>query len=179
MSSAPEKDKLIAGEYDGIREYDNPIPLWLNLIFVGTVVFSVIYVVYYHVLDAGQLPLQAYAAEVEAYEALRAEKQAAASHVDLAAVAADPAARAAGREIYVTYCAACHLPDGTGQIGPNLTDAEWIHGGELADIVATIDAGVLDKGMPAWGSVLGPEKVRLVAVYVQSLSSGGAAVSAP
>jgi cytochrome c oxidase cbb3-type subunit 3 len=87
----------------------------------------------------------------------------------LAALAADQKVVADGKQVFVTYCAACHRPDGGGQIGPNLTDDSWIHGGTLPEIHKTVTEGVLAKGMPEWGKVLKQDQVNAVTVYVKSL----------
>ncbi|MEZ4319933.1 MAG: c-type cytochrome [Myxococcota bacterium] len=81
----------------------------------------------------------------------------------------DPAA--AGARIYQTNCAACHGPEMKGLVGPNLTDSEWIHGGELDQIIATITNGVPEKGMVSWGPILGAEQIEVVARYVHSQSA--------
>ena len=87
----------------------------------------------------------------------------------LAALAADPNAREAGKQVFTANCAACHRADGGGMIGPNLTDEAWIHGSTLADIHKTVVEGVLAKGMPPWGKLLKPDQVSAVTVYVGSL----------
>ncbi len=69
-------------------------------------------------------------------------------------------------KLFQENCAACHKADMTGQIGPNLIDDEWIHGGELEQIKHTITHGVPEKGMTAWGPILGEEKIEALARYV-------------
>ncbi len=67
-------------------------------------------------------------------------------------------------------CASCHRNDGGGNtIGPNLTDEYWLHGGSIQNIFSTINKGVVEKGMPAWGRVMSPKDVRDVAFYIMSL----------
>jgi mono/diheme cytochrome c family protein len=74
----------------------------------------------------------------------------------------------AGEGVFTQFCVACHGPNLQGGIGPNLLDDEWIHGGTAADIMRTITNGVPEKGMVAWGPVLGTEGVSNVAAYVIS-----------
>ncbi|MFK7928547.1 MAG: c-type cytochrome [Myxococcota bacterium] len=74
----------------------------------------------------------------------------------------------AGKAVFTEYCVACHQADMTGLVGPNLIDAEWLHGGELDQIRTTISKGVPAKGMMAWEPVIGAEKVDAVARYVHS-----------
>ena len=68
--------------------------------------------------------------------------------------------------IWKSTCAVCHGPSGTGGIGPNHTDGVWLHGGRPSQIHATIRDGVVTRGMPAWGAILGDEKIKLLAAYV-------------
>ncbi len=165
------EENLIEHSYDGVQEYDNPMPLWLTLLFIGSIFFAVAYMAWYHVLDKGVLPVQAWEADVAAAEALRAEQRAQASTVDLQALLADSAALAEGEETYGIYCASCHAPDASGLIGPNLRDATWLNGsGTVTDIAQIVAMGVLDKGMPGWESVLGIEKVQRVSAWVATLS---------
>ena len=74
-----------------------------------------------------------------------------------------------GKTVYETNCAACHRADGGGLIGPNLTDASWIHGGAPTQVHHTIAVGVLEKGMPPWERILKPEQLNNVTAYVLSL----------
>jgi cytochrome c oxidase cbb3-type subunit III len=87
----------------------------------------------------------------------------------LVAMAQNDAILAAGRATYAATCASCHAANGGGQVGPNLTDPYWVHGGGPEQILRSIREGWADKGMPAWGPQLGEEKVREVTAYVISL----------
>ena len=89
----------------------------------------------------------------------------------------------AGKSIFATNCAACHLPSMRGKtesptaIGPDLTDTRWIHGGKPSEIHDLISKGVLLKGMPSWGPVLGARKISEVAAYLLSVHHEGEAVT--
>lgn len=163
------QDKLLDHDYDGIREYDNPMPRWWLWIFYATIAFSVAY--YFLPLPFGEGP--GVVAEYEADVARHAAQQPAAGPAltdeQLLALAADAGRRAEGKAVYDQNCAACHRPDGGGLIGPNLTDDAWIHGGTPTAIHTTIVEGVMAKGMPAWGRLLKPEQVDAVTAYVVSL----------
>ncbi|HEX3132318.1 MAG TPA: c-type cytochrome [Planctomycetota bacterium] len=74
-----------------------------------------------------------------------------------------------GQTVFITYCAACHGPEGAGLVGPNLTDTVFLHGGTKPDIVKTLTNGVGDKGMPAWGAILPPADLDAVADFAVSL----------
>jgi cytochrome c oxidase cbb3-type subunit 3 len=74
-----------------------------------------------------------------------------------------------GAAVFATTCAACHAPTGGGNIGPNLTDEYWLHGGAPEEIYKSIRDGFPTKGMPAWGAQLGERRVRAVTAYVLSI----------
>ena len=163
-------DRLIDHQYDGIQEYDNPMPRWWLLTFAGTIVFSVIYL--FNVGPVGSGPGRI--AEYEAAMAKAAAEHPAPSGGDvsaerLLAVRNDPHEVAEGQTVYAAYCAARHAPDGGGLLGPHPADGYWLHGGSLPEIYATIVNGVLEKGMPPWGKSLKPEQLLEVTAYVASL----------
>jgi cytochrome c oxidase cbb3-type subunit III len=171
------EDQLLDHEYDGIREYDNPLPGWWLATLYGTVLFAVLY--FLNVipgLGSGPGRLAEYDAAMATAQA--ATQAAAAAHDPLAgvtdeallALARDPAKLALGRTTFATMCVACHGPDGGGVIGPNLTDAYWLHGGRPTQILNTVNNGVLDKGMPPWGKSLPADQVIAVAAYVTTLA---------
>jgi cytochrome c oxidase cbb3-type subunit 3 len=89
------------------------------------------------------------------------------------AAPADPLAH--GEKVFSTHCVACHQADMTGGVGPNLIDGEWIHGGELNQITATITNGVPAKGMITWKGVLSDQEINNVAAYIYSKSHPAAA----
>lgn len=81
----------------------------------------------------------------------------------------DPAMIAAGRALFGNNCSPCHKADGSGLIGPNLTDSAWLHGGSPEQIEATILKGWPDKGMVAWGTMLTPHQIRTLVAFVVSI----------
>jgi cytochrome c oxidase cbb3-type subunit 3 len=170
VSPSPfDNDKrLIDHSYDGIQEFDNPLPRWWVLSFWLTIVFSILYALNLGVgVGAGRLA--DYEADVAAWKAAHPEPVEASSPEELAALVAKPEAIAQGKQLFATQCVACHRADGGGLIGPNLTDRFWIHGSSLPEIHKTIDEGVLAKGMPPWGKVLRPEQVDALTAYVASI----------
>jgi len=170
-------DRLLDHSYDGIQEYDNPMPRWWVIIFWLTIIFSILYALNVPFIGNGKGRIADYEADVAAANAARQQMEPAGapSAEALAALATNADALAAGKQAFVTYCVACHRDDAGGLIGPNLTDEYWIHGGTLAEIRKTIDEGVLAKGMPNWGKVLPPDQVNAVAVYVHSLAGSNPA----
>jgi cytochrome c oxidase cbb3-type subunit 3 len=162
---------------DGIGEQDNPIPLWFNVTFYGSIVFGIIYILYYNF--SGWSQSGQYAAEVE-----RISKQVAAARAAAPAVTANPyrgdaAAVAEGQQVFATVCAACHLPDGRGLVGPSLIDPYWKYGHDDATLFETVSKG-RPAGMPAWASQLGDEKIWKVLAYMETLPASPApGVGAP
>jgi cytochrome c oxidase cbb3-type subunit III len=168
--ATPQNDShLIEHNYDGIQEYDNPLPRWWVYLFYATIVFSVLYLLNVPGIGIGKGRIANYEADVAAWKAAHPEPAGGASPEQLAALAADASVVASGQQVYATNCASCHRADGGGMIGPNLTDDYWIHGSALGDIHKTVVEGVLAKGMPSWGRLLKPDQVNAVTVYVASL----------
>ena len=166
-----DRDRLLAHDYDGIEEYDNPLPGWWVWLFWATIAFSGVYVVYYH-LGPGPSVHDQYAEEMRVATAQAARAGAAAGTVTeeaLGAIQKDAKLMTAAREIFAARCAPCHGPQGQGLIGPNLTDEYWLHGGKLTDIHRTITEGVPEKGMVPWKGQLLPDEIRAMAAFVGSL----------
>jgi cytochrome c oxidase cbb3-type subunit III len=148
-----------ADEADGIEEYDNPLPDWWLGLFWFTIIWALGYTLHYHFI-ADRSQEKALAAEIAAAE-VRWPSGMEQGPVTFTAEMAE-----AGKAVYQTNCLACHGATLEGGIGPNLKDGEWVHGGSPEAVVKTIAEGVPAKGMPAWGPILGPERVRQVAAYI-------------
>lgn len=176
-----QRDKVIH-EYDGIQEYDNRLPRWWLYTLFGTVAFAAIYWSGYHILKSDELPRASYDQQVAATRAKEAERIKAAGTVTadgLVLLSKDAKTTSKGKETFVTYCAPCHKADASGNIGPNLTDDHWIHGGNPDQIYKTVNEGVPLKGMLAWGPQLGPDKVQEVVAYVLTLKNTNVAGGKP
>ena len=167
-SSRSGHDELLDHEYDGIREYDNPLPRWWVWIFAGSFWFSLAYFFHYHVSHNGQSVSAAYEADMAAAREVEAKASLAqpVSEESLGKLTADAALMSDAQSLFGLRCAPCHGDRAQGLIGPNLTDSAWLHGGRLVDIFAVIDQGVLAKGMPAWSRQLSPIEVRKLAAFV-------------
>lgn len=167
-----EQDIDLGHEYDGIRELDNSLPPWWLWLFYGTILWSAIYLWYYHISDRGPDQQQEYVAAMELGEAEKAKFLATqANSVDEKTVTllTDAAAIAEGKEIYTANCMVCHGANGEGLVGPNFTDKYWIHGGRINDLFKTIKYGVPEKGMISWQSQLRPAAMQKVASYILSM----------
>lgn len=165
-----EKSILLNHNYDGIQELDHPLPKWWLVTFYLTIIFSAIYVGYYHF---GSGILQEQELESDLAE-IKSRAPAPTSSDDLAAkslaMATDPSAIAAGKASYLAKCAACHGNLGEGGIGPNLTDNFWIHGsGDAAGIIKVVVDGVPEKGMPTWGPIIPPEETAQLTAFIATL----------
>ena len=166
------KEKPLDHAYDGIQEYDNPLPGWWLATFYITIVFAVLYIGYYHV-GSGPGPHEELAsdlAEIKAQASANTPKEPPLTEEAMMAVYADAGRRDSGKKVFVEKCASCHAVDGGGLIGPNLTDNFWIHGkGTMVDVASVVSEGVLDKGMPPWKTMLKKDEIQNVVAYVHSL----------
>lgn len=160
---------------EDLQEYNNPLPRWWLYLFWGTLVFGVVYVIFYPGMGTakgslGWSSVGQYQTEVKTAQDRLAPLYDKFSKLDLVAVAADPEAQATGQRLFLTYCAQCHGADARGAKGfPNLTDSDWLYGGEPATIQTTI-AGGRNGVMPPLGAALGGDGTKDVANYVRSLS---------
>jgi cytochrome c oxidase cbb3-type subunit 3 len=157
--------------YDGIKELDAKIPPWFMGLFYATIIFSIWYMLHYHVLGTGPLQEEEYAQEIKLAEIQRAElmRTGALINEDNVTLLTEPAMLESGKQIYMANCASCHANDGGGLVGPNLTDEYWIHGGGIKNVFKVVKYGVVNKGMLAWQNLLNPRQIQEVSSYVLSL----------
>ena len=158
--------------YDGIRELDNRLPPWWLYGFYVTVLIGAIYLWRYHISETAPLSKQEFEiAMKKADEEKAAYLAKAANNIDENTVAfiKEPSAIDAGKTAYVQMCAACHGKAGEGGVGPNLTDAYWIHGGSVKDIFKTIKYGWPEKGMKAWQEDFSPVQIAQISSYIKSM----------
>jgi cytochrome c oxidase cbb3-type subunit III len=167
-----QEPKVLEHEYDGIREYDNPLPGWWVAAFWASFVFSIGYAAHYHFTGNGQSIAGLYEEDMRSAREARAKEslKEGPSEAALGALSGDAQLMQDAKVIFAQRCVACHAAEGQGLIGPNLTDAHWIHGtGTLMDIYEVVSHGVLTKGMPAWELQLQPVELRKVVAYVGTL----------
>jgi cytochrome c oxidase cbb3-type subunit 3 len=161
--------------YDGIEEADNRLPNWWLATFYVAIGFAVAYWFVFHMFELSPHPRAAY---VEAQLAAL-DKGGPVTDDELVALAADRDVVAAGAAVFAKNCVSCHAADASGKIGPNLTDAFWLHGGAPSAIYTTIARGVDGKGMQAWAPQLGPGAVKQAAAFVVSLRGANRPGKAP
>jgi cytochrome c oxidase cbb3-type subunit 3 len=175
VPAAQEKNLEMNHSYDGIKELDNHLPPWWKWLFYGTIIWSAVYLVVYHVSSTMPLQIAEYETEVdqanEEVRKLRASQPQQVIDETTLAFSNDVETISKGKSVFTgNNCASCHRVDGGGNtIGPNLTDDYWLHGGEIKNIFGTIKNGVVEKGMPAWGKVMSAQEVRDVTFYIMSL----------
>jgi cytochrome c oxidase cbb3-type subunit 3 len=171
-----EKEEIILlnHNYDGIRELDNHLPPWWKYLFYATIVFSVFYLLDYHVWFSSPNQETEYLNEIAVAEKQIEEYQAKnANSIDentVKLLVSDAKVLSKGKEIFTGKCVACHGAAGEGGVGPNLTDEFWIHGGTIGAIFKTIKNGVPEKGMIAWKANLKPNEMQDVSNYIASLA---------
>jgi cytochrome c oxidase cbb3-type subunit 3 len=170
------KPETLGDTYDGIEEYDSPLPRWWLWMFIGTIAFSVVYFALYPGLGnfAGLLGWSQrgqYDAEVREAQAEFGPIYAAYTAKPIEEVARDPKALRIGERLFANNCTSCHGADAQGGVGyPNLTDNDWLFGGDPQTIKTTILNGRMGV-MPAFAPALGGEEhVQNVIQYVLSLS---------
>ncbi len=165
IKSQPAQPELLSHNYDGIREYDNSLPRWWVWQFWITVIFSALYVVYYH-LGPGLSQEQQLAEELK----IQAPTSGATTEMtedSLKLLLERPEVVQAGKDLFNAKCMACHGDKGQGLVGPNLTDDAWVHGGSLMDIRRTILDGVPAKGMVPWKGLLTENEIGSVVAYIR------------
>lgn len=166
-----ESSILMDHDYDGIQELDNKLPPWWKYGFYVTIVWAFGYLVYYNVLNAGPLQEQEYLAEME--EGDRAEAEYKAAHPELitpenVTLLTDASAISQGKNVFITNCQTCHMENGKGGVGPNLTDKYWIYGGDIKGVFSTVYNGA-QNGMVAWKDLLPANEIQAVASYILQL----------
>lgn len=167
-----DKARLLDHNYDGIQEYDYPLPSWWVATFVGAIIFAIPYFIYYTLMDGPSLKdemnsdmtvlnevREAYAVQLTKFSP---EMYAANSSVEK------------GLTVYEENCLACHEEGGKGDIGPNLTDAFWIHAKGTPETIYDVVVNGRereDQVMPPWGEDLSKEEIYQVVSYIMSIKN--------
>lgn len=168
-------DRVIQGHtYDGIREYDNPMPGWWIALFWAGILFAPVYMLGIHTFGYINTYEDDFEQAGARLEAVRTAYAATGPSFKtdagaLRAYAGDAQMAAAGAVHFTAICAACHGAQGQGVIGPNLTDTAWLHGGTAHEVWESIATGFPAKGMPPMSAQLSPEERAQTMAYVFSL----------
>lgn len=175
----PEEDSYRPHTYDGIREYDKRLPNWWLYTLYVTIVFWVGYWGYYEWFRVGLTNEQSVTQSMSQIEAAKLANAPSLDDASFWKMSRNPIFVSAGKATAESTCAACHYVSLRGKsenpasIGPDLTDTKWIHGGRPMDLYNTVTTGVLAKGMPTWGPVLGAKKITEVVAYILSKHTEG------
>lgn len=163
-------DNLTGHNYDGIQEYDNPTPGWWNWIFFLSFVYAIIYFVYYHI-GVGEGIHEQYKAEFAANIQLQFASmgELKPDEPTLLANMGMSDRMAFAERVFAANCIACHAADGSGMIGPNLTDDLYRNVKVVTDIIKIVAEGAGNGAMPPWKAKLHPNEVVLVSAYVASM----------
>ncbi|MGI9517688.1 MAG: cbb3-type cytochrome c oxidase N-terminal domain-containing protein [Pirellulaceae bacterium] len=180
----PQEELLTDHSYDGIQEYDNPLPGWWTWLFIGSFFFAIFYVVYFHMGEGStgrsiQDQYDRQAAEI--FELRFAEiGELDPDEETILQYMNDQKWLAVGRVIYKTNCVSCHGAEGGGLVGPNLTDDHWKNVRKIEDIATVIQDGAANGSMPAWRNRMSHiNQVVLTAAYVASMRGSGATGKSP
>ncbi len=167
-----EADVLLDHDYDGIKELDNVLPPWWVGLFYATIIFALVYLVRFHIMDEYNQD-QEFATEMQIADKAVEEYLKTAPDVmdkDKVTLLTDASAIAEGKTLFDANCVACHKADAGGSIGPNLTDEFWINGGGIKNVFNTImEGGRPGKGMIPWKDQIKPTQIQKIASYVLSL----------
>lgn len=164
-------DLLRAHSYDGIQEYDNPLPGWWTNLFIGSILFSAVYMFYYHAGVPGRRVYDDYDAAVA--ENIRLQ------FAEIGELTPDAATITkymnnkewikVGESVYKGNCVSCHGGDGQGLVGPNLCDDFYKNVTKIEDLAKVVAEGAAGNAMPAWRTRLHPNEIVLVASYVATM----------
>lgn len=165
-----EADIDLGHDYDGIRELDNRLPPWWLYGFYVTIVFAAVYLWRFHVSHTAPSSKEEYdqsvvRAELKLQEYLKQKGDAVNENTVKVLNGTDDIA--AGKKIFTTSCASCHKEAGGGDVGPNLADEYWIHGGDIKSIFKTIKYGI--NAMPQWQNAYSNKQIAQVSSFVKLL----------
>lgn len=169
--------------YDGIEEYDNPLPGWWKFLFWVSIVFAPLYYFVFHFGIEGRSIHEQYNTHMASIFELRFA-EIGELNADKATILKymndEPKWLAVGKVVYQTNCVGCHGADGSGGVGPNLTDDYWKNVRSVEGIASVIENGAANGAMPSWKNRLSHKnQIVLTAAYVASLRSNPVAGTAP
>lgn len=169
--AATQEPPLVGHAFDGIQEYDNPLPGWWKWLFVATILFSLLYWPYFHLGAPGRSVEERFAiAQAENMRLQFAEiGELKPDEATLVRMMNDSGWVKVGQSVYRANCASCHGIDGGGMVGPNLADDHYKNVRDITDILRIVQVGAAAGAMPAWQNRLQLNEQILVSSYVASL----------
>lgn len=168
---ANDNAPLTGHAFDGIQEYDNPLPGWWKWLFILTIVFSLLYWPYYHFGAPGRSVAEQFSVAVAENMRLQFAEigDLQPNEATLVKMMYDEGWVKFGESVYRANCASCHGLDGGGIVGPNLADDHYKNVREITDILSIVQNGAAAGAMPAWKNRLQLNEQILVSSYVASL----------
>ena len=167
------EDNLLNHNFDGIQEYDNPLPPWWVYLFVITIIWGGLYLFYYQIASIGPGSSEEYSSEIKDYQnrfaSVLSEEAGVNWNQPNFEVVTDKAQIELAKNLFTKNCVSCHGNQGQGGIGPNFTDDYWIHGGGINNVAKTIALCVPEKGMITWKNSLKKKEILALASYILSL----------
>lgn len=160
--------------YDGIEEFNKRLPNWWLFTLYITIAFSIGYWFYYAQSGLPASDGDAVEAEIARIQTAKLTSDLVIEDPNLWEMSRNEAFIASGKQTFDSLCATCHFTSLKGKtespaaIGPDLTDAEWVHGANPTDLYKVVDEGVLTAGMPPWGPTLGVKGTAEVVAYILS-----------
>lgn len=161
IDTLTNKRLLSNHEYDGIRELDNDLPSWWKWLFIISIVFAIFYMVRLWVFRSDDL------IQKKEFDKEMANVKVKPTESFEMVLLTDDISLAAGKETWLKICSVCHLVDGGGLVGPNMTDNYWIHGNTIENMFAILTNGVIEKGMIPYKDQLSPKQRLEVISYIQ------------
>lgn len=166
-----EADIDLGHDYDGIRELDNRLPPWWLYGFYLTILIGGVYLWRFHVSHTGPSSEEEYKtaiaqADLKIQQYLKARGESVDENTVTLLTA--PADIAEGKAMFIKSCASCHKPDGAGDVGPNLVDDYWMHGGDVKSIFKVVRYGI--NAMPQWQNSYSNKQIAQLTAFIKSIN---------
>src|SRR6056297_166247 len=170
-------DPLTGHSYDGIQEFDNPLPGWWKWLFIGSILRSPPYFFFYHNGTEGRSVAAGYDRDLAENLQLQFAEigELKADRETVVKFLYKPNWLQVGKVVFKTNCISCHGADGGGLVGPNLTDEHYKNVREIEDLITVLQNGAGAGAMPAWKNRLSTNELVLAASYVASMRGTEAA----
>ena len=157
--------------FDGIEEFDNPLPVWWKWLFIASIAFSPFYFLFYHGGAEGRSIEARYSVHLAEITRKQFSEigELQPTEATLVKYMEKDSWMRVGKIVFQTHCVSCHGRNGEGKVGPNLTDEHFKNVKTITDIAKVIRNGAAAGAMPQWANRLHPNEVVLVSSYVATL----------